>query len=189
MQRPLKLLIAGLLIIAGVLAWFMFRPTTENVFLDLVAELPRAKERRPTPDVFSVVDATLADETRQAIHTKEASRLIWELTVPDDAWFAFSIGILPDGWTVPGDGVLFRVGVSDMAGSYEEVFSATVNPYANIGDRRWHALTVDLSPYAGKRVELILNTNTSPPSPPGTPGRDDKAGDLALWGAPRIIIR
>lgn len=190
MQRPVKLLIAGLVIVGGVVAWMLSRPLNENLFLDLVAELPAAKERRPTPDVFTVVTATLGDETRQAIHVKQPSRVKWELTVPDNAWFAFSLGLMPEAWTVAGDGVLFRVGISDMTpDGYEELFSSTINPYANAGDRRWQHLTIDLSPYAGKRVELILNTNSSPPSPPGIEPRNDQAGDLALWGAPRIIIR
>jgi hypothetical protein len=190
MQRPLKLLILGLVIVAGVVAWILFRATDEQLVMDLVAELPAAKARRPTPDAFSVVTATLADETREAIHVAQASRLIWEITVPDNAWLAFSIGLQPEAWTVPGDGVLFMVGVSDMGpDGYEEVFSSTVNPYANPGDRRWHHLTVDLSPYAGKHVELILNTRSSPPPPPGAPQPNDQAGDLALWGAPRVIVR
>jgi hypothetical protein len=190
MQRPVKLLIAGLVIVGGVVVWMLARPASETVFLDLAADLSTAKDRRPSPDVFSVVSATLAGETRQAIHVKQPSRIKWEITVPDNAWFAFSLGLLPEAWTLAGDGVLFRVGISDMTpDGYEELFSSTINPYTNPGDQRWQHLTIDLSPYAGKRVELILNTNSSPPSPPGMPPRDDQAGDLALWGAPRIIIR
>ena len=190
MQRPLKLLIVGLVIVGGVIAWMMARPSNETLFMDLVTELPTAKARQPTPEIFSVVTATLEGETKQAIHPKGPSRVKWELTVPDDAWFAFSLGLMPEAWTVAGDGVLFRVGVSDMTpDGYEELFSSTVNPHANPGDRRWYDLTLDLSPYAGKRVELILNTNSSPPPAPGGAPRDDQAGDLALWGAPRIIVR
>jgi hypothetical protein len=45
---------------------------------------------------------------------------------------------------------------------------------------------VDLSEYSGETIELFFNTNASPPSPPG---RDDRSGDLALWGAPRVVAR
>ena len=199
MQRPLKLLIAGLVVIAVVAVWFIFRPGTETVVMNLVTDLPAAKERRPAPEVFSVVTATLDGEERQAILIKDpaapqlglaGSRVRWELTVPENAWLGFSLGVMPEGWTVPGDGVLFRIGVSDMSpDGYDEVLSITVNPYANSTDRRWQHLTVDLSPYAGQRVELILNTNSSPPAAPGAPPRDDRQGDLALWGAPRIFVR
>ena len=198
MSRALKLLIVGLLVIGGLAAWLLMGGREERVVVDLAAGLAAAKERRPTPDIFSVVTATLADEELRAIQATHpadgpgGSRLKWDVAVPEDAWFAFSIGLMPEAWTTPGDGVLFRVGVSDVSPGgpgYEEVFSAIVNPFGNPGDRRWLHLTVDLSPYAGKTVELILNTNASPPAPPGTPGADDRAGDLALWGEPRVIVR
>ena len=188
MQRPLKLLIAGLVIIAAFAAWLLLRSGNENVVKDLVAELPNAKDRRPSPDVFSAVSATLGDETLQAIHVAQPSRVKWDVAVPDNAWFGVSLGLKPEAWTVKGDGVLFQIGVSDLV-EYDELLSLTVNPFSNESDRKWLHLTVDLSPYAGKTVELILNTYSSPPPAPGSSAAPDANGDLALWGAPRIIVR
>jgi hypothetical protein len=167
MQRPLKLLIAGLVVIAAFAAWMMFRSGDETVVRNLVTDLPNAKARRPNPEAFEVINATLAGESLQAIHAKEPSRLIWDITVPDNAWFAFSLGLKEESWTTKGDGVLFMIGVSDQV-QYDELLSLTVNPFNNEADRRWIHLTVDLSPYAGKTVELILNTRSSPPPAPGT---------------------
>jgi hypothetical protein len=45
---------------------------------------------------------------------------------------------------------------------------------------------VDLSEYSGETVDLYFNTNASPPHPPG---HDDRHGDLALWGEPRVVAR
>jgi hypothetical protein len=188
MQRPIKLLIAGLVIIGLVAAWMMLRPGNETVVRSFVTDIGNAKERRPSPDVFSMVEATLAGETLPAIQVTKPSRIKWDITVPDDAWFAFSLGLKEEAWSVKGDGVLFLIGVSDGI-QFDELLSLTVNPFANEADRRWLHLTVDLSPYAGKTVELILNTYASPPPAPGTKPQADENGDLALWGNPRLIVR
>jgi hypothetical protein len=43
---------------------------------------------------------------------------------------------------------------------------------------------IDLSAYAGEQVSLIFNTNSS------MPGKgDNQDNDLALWGAPEIVVR
>jgi hypothetical protein len=188
MQRPIKLLIAGLVIIGLVAAWMMLRPGNETVVRSFVTDLGNAKEPRPGPDAFSAVSATLAGETLEAIHVVGNSRIKWDVTVPDDAWFAFSLGLKEEAWTMKGDGVLFMIGASDGI-QYDELLSLVVNPFGNESDRRWLHLTVDLSPYAGKTVELILNTRASPPPAPGTVQQNDANGDLALWGNPRLIVR
>jgi hypothetical protein len=188
MQRPLKLLIAGLVVIAAFAAWMVLRQGGETVVRNFVTDLPNAKDRRPSPQVFSVVSATLAGETLDAISVDLPSRVKWDVTVPDNAWFAFSLGLKEEAWKIKGDGVLFQIGVSDNV-QYDELLSITVNPFGNESDRRWMHLTVDLSPYAGKTVELILNTYASPPPAPGTPPQADASGDLDLWGHPRIITR
>ena len=43
---------------------------------------------------------------------------------------------------------------------------------------------VDLSAYGGEEVDLIFNTYASPPGK-----GSDQRNDLALWGAPEIVIR
>jgi len=45
---------------------------------------------------------------------------------------------------------------------------------------------VDLADYPGETVELFLLTNSSPPS---RPAKDDRNGDVALWGDPRVVAR
>ncbi len=43
---------------------------------------------------------------------------------------------------------------------------------------------VDLSAYAGEEVDLIFNTYAQPPGQ-----RGDIRNDLAVWGAPEIVVR
>jgi hypothetical protein len=118
-----------------------------------------------------------------AIFVKEPSRLVYEVTVPEKGALKFSLGIKEEGWTVSGDGVLFRVLLS-AGGPSEEIMNVTLNPFANPGDRGWRDMTLDLSEYSGEKVDLFFNTNSSAPS---RPPRDDRNGDFALWGAPRLV--
>jgi hypothetical protein len=184
MTRQTWYLIGGAAL--AVVAWFIFAPPGgERVTADLIDQFPNAIEKRPNPEVFSVVEATLGGVAKQAILVHDPSRLVYTVTVPDDAELRFSIGIQESEWTKEGDGVLFRVLVA--AGSAPvEVLNVPINPFANSGDRGWHDLAVDLSEYSGETIDLYFNTNASPPA---RPPRDDRNGDAALWGALRVVAR
>jgi hypothetical protein len=167
------------LLVAG---WFMFRRSGGAAAIDLLSTFATA-EKRPASGTFEVVDADLNGEKKRAIFTVPASRITWKVRVPDDAWLKVWMGMKPESWEKEGDGVLFRVGVSDGR-AYDELFTQHVDPFTNKGDRRWIPTTVDLSAYAGEEVDIIFNTNTSPKGK-----GDDPRNDLALWGAPEIVIR
>jgi hypothetical protein len=190
MQRSWWFIGGAVAVVLGV--WLFVRSGEGRVAIDLVAEFDNAKEKRPTAADFSVVDATLAGATRRAIRADHSglggSRLTYNLTVPNNAWLSVGIGQLESAWTVPGDGVLFRVLVA-VGDRTEELLNYTCNPFASATDRRWHEMELDLSPYAGENIDLKFNTNSSPPSAPGTPPKDDRNGDAPVWGAPRIIVR
>jgi hypothetical protein len=98
--------------------------------------------------------------------------------VPPNALFKVSIALRPESWTAPGDGAVFRVGVSDGS-EYTELRRQAVQPQALRSDRRRFPLEVDLSRWAGRSIRIVLNTE---------PGEVDNAvNDSALWGAPRIV--
>ena len=92
-------------------------------------------------------------------------------------------GILEQG--LPCSRYAVRVLVNDRQGS-NELLVLDFNPFGNPADRGWHDLTIDLSEYAGETVDLLFNTNASPPqrSP-----KDDRNGDFPLWAQPRIVGR
>lgn len=161
-------------------AWWLAAPAP-SVAIDLVANLEKATQRRPSPEAFRVVDVALAGDSKKSIYVSEPSRLIWEETVPPNAWFQVSLGVREEAWTREGSGVLFMVGVSQN-GRYEELVSLVVNPFANPADRQWLPLLLDLSPWAGQRVELVLNTRVAHPEA-------SAANHLAVWGAPAIVTR
>jgi hypothetical protein len=184
MKRSLWLLIG--VVVVALAAWFFLRSGGgEHVAVDLIAQFGAAKDKRPNADVFEVVQAKLGDRTMPAIFAKGPSRLVYSVTVPENGELKFSLGIKEEGWTVPGDGVLFRVLLGANAAP-EEILNVVINPFGNPSDRGWRDMTLDLSEYAGETVELFFNTNSSPPV---RPPRDDRNGDFALWGAPRIVSR
>jgi len=149
--------------------------------IDLVARFPNATQARPDPSVFTLTDITIGGKTLKSIYVTQASRMVWQETLPPHAWLDVSLGVREEAWSRPGDGVLFLVGVS-RGGQYQELVSLVVNPYANPADRQWYPLLLDLSPYAGQEVEIIFNTR---------PGAGDATpdNDLAVWGAPKIVTR
>ena len=184
MTRTRAIVILLAIVLAGIAAWFYMRRGHENVAVDLIQQFPNAKERRPNPDVFSIIDATINGQTKKAIFTKDqvGTRIKWDVAVPENAWLNVSLGLKEEAWKMEGDGVLFRILVT-VGTTNDPLLSVQINPYASPSDRQWNEVTLDLSQYAGQTVELIFLTNSSPP------GADNRNGDLALWGNPRIIVK
>lgn len=169
---------AGLVVL--VIWWAVWAGRAE-VVVDLVAELPNATQMRPSPETFHVADIRLNGDAKPSIYVTDQSRLIFEQDVPRDAWLQVSLGVREEAWTRENAGVLFMVGVSH-AGRYDELVSLIVNPYGNPADRGWLPVLLDLSPWAGQRVELIFNTREAYPGA-------GLAHHLAAWGAPAIVTR
>jgi hypothetical protein len=176
-----RLLLVGAAVVVVIGLWWWLRSGSENVAVDLIQQLPAARQQ-PGPEAFSVVEATINGEPKQAITIQNmaGTRITWPVTIPDNGWLKVSLGVLEPGWTMQGDGVLFGIGVSDGM-VYDEMLSLTLNPYNNASDRRWNEISLDLSPYAGETVDLIFNTRSGP--------QDDRNGDFAAWGDPRVVVQ
>ena len=180
-------LAAVVAVVLLVLGWFLFNRGASNTGIDLLGQLQTA-ERRPPSGTFDVIDANLNGESHKAVYTLPESRITWKVRVPEDAWLRVLVGMKPESWTGEGDGVLFRVGVSDGK-NYEELFTQHLNPFRNTGDRKWVPVMVDLSQYAGEELQIIFNTNKSTPASLAAGNPVDDRNDFALWGAPEIITR
>ena len=184
MKGNRAVLTAVVVVVVVVIGWWLFGRGGRAGRVDLIERFAEA-QKRPNPELFTVVDATLAGETKKAIAVGPAAgtRLLWKVAVPDDGWLWVSVGMHPDVWEQEGDGVKFLVGVSDGR-AFEQLFEQHLNPKANPGDRKWVPVRVDLSTYAGEEVEIIFNTYSSPPG-----HGDDQRNDRALWGNPEIVVR
>lgn len=164
------------------LGWWLFTRGNDAASVDLLQQFDAAT-KAPASGTFELIDADLNGDKRRAIFAPPETRITWKVTVPEEAWLKVAVGLKPEAWEQEGDGVLFYVGVSDGR-RFDELFNQHVNPFGNAGDRKWIPVWVDLSAYAGENVELIFNTRTS------LPGKgNDARNDLALWGAPEIVVR
>ncbi len=175
-------LTAVVLLVLIVMGVWLFKRGNRGAAIDLIAMFESA-QKRPAGGTFEIVDADLNGETKRAIFTAPASRIIWKIRIPDDGWLMVALGLKPESWEKEGDGVLFRIGVSDGR-VFEDIVTHHIDPFHNKGDRRWVPVAVDLSAYAGEEVDVIFNTNVSVPGKP-----DDGRGDTALFGTPEIVIR
>ena len=177
MNRAVVTAIVVLVVAAA--GWFLFRRGSAQR-VDLMALYDQAKK---SGGEFAVVDVTLAGETKKAIAAPPNGRLTFRVKVPDDGWLRVSLGMKPESWDKEGNGVYFFAGVSDGR-AFQELFTQTVNPFANPSERRWIPVTVDLSAYGGEEMDIILNTRAGGPTNPG-----DDRNDLPLWAAPEIVRR
>jgi hypothetical protein len=180
----------SLIIVVGVVAalilgWWFFGRGRGSGAVDLIDRFAAA-EKRPNAAAFAIEDVTIAGETKKSIVIVPpvvGTRLIIKTRIPDDGWLRVSVALKPEAWTLEGDGVRFMALVSDGRAS-DELFVQDINPFANATDRKWIPVMVDLSAYAGEEVDVILNTYGS------APGKGaDLRNDLAVWGAPEIVVR
>jgi hypothetical protein len=179
-------LLAVVVLILAVAGWWLFKRAGGGEPIDLIAsDRFAAAKKQPSPDLFALADVALGGDTRRAIAVQPVvgSRLTWRIRVPDDGWLDLAVGLRPEAWTQEGNGVLFRVGVSDGR-AYEEMFTLHLNPFANAGERKWVPIMADLSAYSGEEIDLIFNTNSSSPGQ-----EEDHRNDLAVWAAPKVIVR
>jgi hypothetical protein len=137
----------------------------------------------PVDQAIRAVTVTINGESKPCILERAHGRITFRLTPPPSAWFTASVAVDPSAWNEAGDGVLFRLGIADGKGGYDELLNQHVNPAANKSDRRWIPAAIDLSAWAGREINLVLSTNAS------VPGKsEDLRNDLALWCAPRLVV-
>jgi hypothetical protein len=179
MKMNRAVLTAVVIVVLAAAGWWVFRRGNAER-IDLMTQYEQAIKQG---GAFSVIDATLAGDTKKAILAPPNGRITFKVRVPDDGWLKVSLGLKPEAWEKEGNGVYFFAGVSDTR-AFERLFEQTLNPFANPSERRWIPVMIDLSAYAGEDMEVILNTRS------GGPGQAaDDRNDLPLWGAPEIVRR
>lgn len=160
----------GLVIgLSALWAWRAVSYGEAGLVADFVSRLDEATLWRPSREVFTSGTVTLGGVSRPAVSVAQASRIAWDVTIPSHARIQAQLGV---GGTAGPGRVLFRIGLS-FDGHYEEVVTREL-----AAEDAWLPVDVDLSPYAGKAVSLILNV--------GSTGSDPMP--VAHWGHLRLIV-
>lgn len=171
-----------LAVVAGFAGVWIWNSRANSGTIDL-SELFDGAEKQSNlglHQAFSVGDFTIGGEKRPGIFAHPTSQITWHITVPDHARLDLALGMSEEAWTKPGDGVRFRVGVAVDGGGYKPLFDRHLNPAVWAADRGWQPVGLDLSAFAGRQLDLILNTHAS------QSGEADPRNDFAIWGSPMI---
>lgn len=115
-----------------------------------------------------------------------------------------ALAMIPSCWDKPGDGILFKILIDDIL--LENLFHVTgsigvgqrrqffkpktyffeprtyfiqfIDPKNNPAERKWQDISLDLSTFAGKVVDLTFEVSAGP--------KDDGRNDEAVWANPII---
>jgi arylsulfatase A-like enzyme len=148
--------------------------------LDLLRATTRLKESTVAGRGFKWIvgqvgkQVRINDVVRRTLPASPPSRLLYSLDLPEGAHLSVDCGIPAERHERPG--VEFVVKVSTR-GVEKTVFTQLVDPAGRPQHRKWLAADVDLSKYAGRGVDVILETR----------GFDaDSDPRAAFWGTPAI---
>ena len=103
----------------------------------------------------------------------------FRLTPAAGEHFRTAFGGDPDHWShFPEAPIRFAVAVEPVEGPRRDVVAATVDPLTVPADRRWTDVDVDLTPWAGRPVDVVLRATGAKGVWP--------ARDRAGWAEPRV---
>ena len=178
--RRIAIVAVSLVVIGAVSAFAYYR---RRPAVDLIDEFYRAElhSSMATHVAFNLTDVAVDGQWMSAIAAHPESEITWIVVVPPGAMLRTAIATVPDAWTLPGDGVVFRIGLTEN-GTYSDLLMYHLDPARVAAHRRWVPVKLDLSKFSGRRIRLTFRTDGSPP---GTPS--NSRNDWAHWGAPRIV--
>jgi hypothetical protein len=208
-RRWRALLVAGgalaLLALAWALVMVVWRGWGETTYEGVVELSPGAYEAAPVTHVreellslppaygqavtqtWTLLDPIAGQDDARTVlyhHPPESGKdeIIYVVDVPESGALRFAIALAPETWSPEkGDGASFQLHVAESgaAGEGQFVFVRYINPKHNPSDRRWRNFLVDLSPWAGQRVNLSLITEAGPAG--------DWAFDWAGWAELQVV--
>lgn len=117
----------------------------------------------------------LNDVVRRTLPASPPSRLRFVVDIPAGAHLSVACGIAPRFQDRPGVEFMVKVRQGD---SEDVAWTALVDPLNQPQHHQWVPADIDLSKYAGKNRELILETT----------GFEEKGVDRAYWGDPALHV-
>jgi ABC-type polysaccharide/polyol phosphate transport system ATPase subunit len=114
---------------------------------------------------------------RHVIFAHPPSQMIYNVSIETRSSLAFAIGILPTVWDKIPQGVKFEIKIL-YDGLTESIFSRTLIPKRNLGDRGWHNFILPLEKFSGKNVSIEFCTSGS---------GEDLSYCWSVWGWGKLI--
>jgi hypothetical protein len=153
---------------------------SESDVFDFASHLAEAVIQTPAAEYLRGDYFTIQGQRHRVLFMHPDSSTGFTVTIPSEGniGLSFGLGIAPEAWDQPGDGVTFLIHVQSDAIDHT-IFSKYIDPKKNVQDRRWYFETIDLSEYQGQTVKIILETQSGPDG-------DDRY-DWAGWAAPKLI--
>ncbi len=111
----------------------------------------------------------------KALEQRASSRVRWTIQPGREAYFSF----IPLG-TLNGCACVYLVGVREGPDKLDKLYRLDAEPVGPISPA---AVEVDLSPYAGRRIDLLIQIEGSAAHAPGQPVPS------VLWGSPAVYSR
>jgi hypothetical protein len=148
---------------------------------ELIVEFPDAVKRtqmKSLQDGFGRDAITWKGHRMECLVALPFSRIIWTVDAQPNTELVGWFGMRQEAWTGVSDGSTFRVGITDE-GRYVEHVKRNVQPAVDPRDRTFVPIRVDLTPFAGRRIEIVLNTEPN----------FNAVGDAAMWCEVRVAPR
>lgn len=149
--------------------------------IDLLERFPEAGKDpggRRLHDAFRLERVDIDGVARRVLFAHPPSKVTWRLRLPTPARLETAFAIRPDAWQLRGDGVVFRIEVWE-GGRSRTLVEQWVDPYDRPADRRWFPVSVDVSPWGGRDIDIVFTTEAG----------FNAVHDAAVWGEPVILPR
>jgi len=123
-------------------------------------------------------EVTIEDDTRAVLFMHPLATVTYRTQLMDHPVLCFGIGLLPAVWEKEGDGVTFSVYLRESRDEKIILFQKHVSPADMKKQQGWIDEEIDLKPYEGQEVDLVLEVSA------GSSG--DARNDHAVWSNPVI---
>jgi hypothetical protein len=129
------------------------------------------------PNCSQDSDQPTSFSTHPTLFLHPPAQVRYTLRIPDEpVWLRFHVGLDPQSWDWGGDGATFEIWV-ESEGTGQQLYTHHVDNMSQ--SRCWHEGRVDLSPHAGRTIDLVLGTSFGP--------GHNATGDWAGWAMPQIV--
>ncbi|MBN1485068.1 MAG: sulfatase, partial [Chloroflexia bacterium] len=146
---------------------------------DFMAHLPQAVIEAPDPAHVKAPEMIrVAGEGRFGLFTHAPAQVTFhDVPVYQGGRIEFGLGLHQDAWERAGDGVRFVLEVIDEDGRRQALYERELRPQVRPEDRAWLDQRVDLSSFAGRRLQIIFRTEAG----------ENNQNDWAVWSQPRLF--